>query len=104
MELGDNNEIAMTIAKFCMLLIIGLIILSSVVTNSNVQQNNRVALPFSGQPADGDILTLDDFVFEFDNNGGVVAGHISVTIGATIDDTKINLNAAIQANTNYVVT
>lgn len=98
-----DNGVGMMIVKFCILLIIGLVILSSLVSTNNIDGLNQVSLPFSGQPSDGDTLTFDDHVFEFDNNGGVVAGHISVTIGATVEATKANLRAAVSANTNYVV-
>ena len=68
----------------------------------------RIGLPgtgsvlFNAQPDDADTLTVNDgfqsYIFEFESGGGVAAGNISVTIGATMDDTGANLAAAIMAS------
>lgn len=59
-------------------------------------------LTFSEQPADGDVFQLDSHIFEYDTGDGVANGHIPVTIGTTIVDTKYNLIAAI-ASAGYTV-
>ena len=59
-------------------------------------------IQYSGQPSDGDTLTLAVKVFEFDNNSIVVPGHVAVAIGATADDTFTNLVAAVVASSAHV--
>ncbi len=60
---------------------------------------------FTGQPSDGDTVTLTYadgtgrvVVFEFESGGGVAAGNVSVTIGGSTSDTADNLNTAFLAN------
>ena len=57
---------------------------------------------FSGQPSDGDTVTITDDesvvkVFEFDSGGGVTGDNIAVTIGADAAATAVNLKVAINA-------
>ena len=100
--MNDDNK-ASSIVKFSILLIIGVALLTAVVATNVIPPLNRVSTPFSGQPHDGDTLTLDNHVFEFDNGNGVATGHIPVLIGANVDETKANLRAAISSNTDYTV-
>ena len=62
----------------------------------------RVNITLTGQPADGDTISLSDgintYVFEFDNNSAVTGGNILVTIGSNSLNTMVNLVAAINAN------
>lgn len=51
-----------------------------------------------GSLADGNTVTIGDKVFEWDNNGSVVAGHILVTIGGSGAVCATNLKNAINAN------
>jgi large repetitive protein len=56
---------------------------------------------FTGQPADGDTLTLGDpdgneVVFEFNSGGGVTGNNTAVAIGATSTDTLANLIASVR--------
>jgi hypothetical protein len=99
----ENNEATMMIVKFCLVLIIGVVILSSVVSTDNIQSTKQVSLPFSGQPSSGDTVTLDNHIFEFTSTGSVSSGHIPVMIGANEEATKANFRDAISANSNYVV-
>lgn len=60
----------------------------------------RVAdLTMTGQPADGDIITLvsggKSIVFEFDSNSQFARGRTPITIGATEDDTATALVVAV---------
>jgi hypothetical protein len=103
MELDNDNDIVTIIVRFCLLLIIGIVLLSAIAANNGATSNKQDTFSFSSQPHDGDTITLDNHVFEFDNNGSVEVGHILVTIGTTLDETKANFRAAIQANTNYAV-
>lgn len=56
-------------------------------------------LTFSGQPADTETIVIGDGTntqtFEFDDDSSVTAGNITVTIGATAEDTLDNLVTAI---------
>lgn len=59
---------------------------------------------FTGQPSDGDTVTVTSTVnggsktFEFESGGGVAAGNIAVTIGASTSDTADNLWSTMLAN------
>jgi len=53
---------------------------------------------YSGQPSDGDNLTVNGVVFEFDDNDAVTSGRIAVEIGASADATFASLATAIAAN------
>lgn len=91
---------ATMIVKFCMLLIIGLVIISSIGANS-LSSTNSVTFTFTNIPNDGDTVQLDGHVYEFDNNGSVTAGHIAVTIGATRQATVDNFKTV--AGSSYGV-
>jgi flagellar hook protein FlgE len=52
------------------------------------------SLSFSGQPADGDTVTIGGTTYEFDSGGGVTAGNTAVTIGGTLATTLNNLKTA----------
>ena len=94
---------ALTIAKFCILLIIGIVILTGVTNSSTASSTSSVVMTFTQNPSDGQTITLDSHVFEFDSGDGVVAGHILVTIGANAIETSANFKAAVLANTTYGV-
>lgn len=55
------------------------------------------AIRITAQPADGNTITINGTIFEFDNNASVSGGNISVTIGATLVETIENLALAIEA-------
>jgi hypothetical protein len=93
----------MGIVKIAILIIIGIAMLSLVDTGSTVSGKNAVLADFTGNPVDGDIVVLDDYVFEFDDNGNVSNGNIMVTIGITTSNSKDNLKAVIQNSTTYEV-
>lgn len=59
-------------------------------------------IQYTGQPADGDTLSIGTSVYEFDNNSVVAGGHLPVTIGATDDDTFANLVTEILATSAFV--
>lgn len=54
-------------------------------------------IKITSNPSDGDTVTINGTVFEFDSNASVTGGNISVTIGATYVDTITNLGNAITA-------
>jgi hypothetical protein len=60
-----------------------------------------------GTPLDGDTVTIgdgtDSKVFEFDDNASIT-GDVAVEIGPTDEDTRDNLEAAIEANLNITAT
>ena len=97
----DSSGMAMMIAKFAILLVIGITILNGIGANNLLSSTTSVQIGLAGQPSDGDTLTLDGVVYEFhdtDIPGGVVAEHTQVSIGLTIDATQTNLQAAIAAH------
>jgi flagellar hook protein FlgE len=51
-------------------------------------------LEFTGQPADGDTITIGGTTYEFDSNSSVSAGNTSVAIGTTLPLTISNLATA----------
>jgi len=67
----------------------------------NAVYSNSV-ITFSGNPSDGQTVTLDDgfnsVVFEFDNNASVTGTNTAVTIGGSQAATVANLLAAIQSS------
>jgi hypothetical protein len=89
----ETDATANMIVKFCMLLIIGIFIISAIYTtaSSSTDSTNDVSLYFgvisndNYIPQDGDTITLDNHVFEFANpeDSGVTAGHIRVNIDDT---------------------
>ena len=92
---------AMTIVKFCILLIIGLVILSSIANTNSASSARGASITITQQPNDGDTVQLDEHIYEFDNDGHVGVNHISVAIGTTLDATISNFKVAI--STNYAV-
>jgi flagellar hook protein FlgE len=61
---------------------------------SNQAVYSQGQLEFTGQPADGDVVTIGGTTYEFDSNSSVGAGHTSVAIGATLPLTIGNLATA----------
>lgn len=57
------------------------------------------AITFSGNPADGDTVSINDgvvgYAFEFDSNSSVASGRVRVVIGANAEATATNLVNAI---------
>ena len=63
----------------------------------------NAVLQFTDQNLEGEIINLktdNDYVFEFDDNGSVDSGHISVAVGQSLKETLINLGSAIENNTD----
>jgi hypothetical protein len=53
---------------------------------------------YSGQPADGETVTVGTTTYEFDNNSVVAPGNIVVLIGSTAEDTARNLIGKINTD------
>lgn len=96
MSYQDNGSGAFTA------LLVAQPVASSSISYTGVQAVGSVS--FSGQPSDGDTVTLvssDGSVsvtFEFDTASSVVPGNFRVVVGATATDTATNLRAAIALN------
>jgi hypothetical protein len=88
----------MIIVKFCILLIIGLVILSSIGNMGVLSTTSSTDLTFTDMPHDGDTVKLDNHTYEFDNNGVTVPGNIPVTIGTNLSSTVANFKAVVSAN------
>jgi len=52
-------------------------------------------LNFTGQPADGDTVTIGGTTYEFDSNASVTGGHTAVAIGSSLPLTLTNLATAV---------
>jgi flagellar hook protein FlgE len=52
-------------------------------------------LSFTGQPADGDTVTVGGTTYEFDSNSSVAAGNTAVAIGSTLPLTLANFATAV---------
>jgi hypothetical protein len=61
-------------------------------------RRDRGVITYVGQAEDGDYLTINGVVFEFDTGDGVSQGRVAVDVGADKDTTFANLAAAIAAN------
>jgi len=71
---------------------------------SNIQSVGQpacVELVNTANPADGNTVTINGYVFEFDNNAAVTAGNTSVTIGGSAKLSYDALATAILANANF---
>lgn len=58
---------------------------------------------FTANPDDGDTVTIDGIVYEFDDDASVTGANVSVTIGADRDETSHNLSVAIQGQGQSVL-
>jgi hypothetical protein len=105
--MGDSGVSVYGFVVFGVLLIIGIAMLNNVIS-SNSSGNNSTGfaeyqLNFTQNPIAGQIIMVDNNVFEFSSGGSVAPGCIAVQIGNTTADTVNNLKAAIQNNTAYGV-
>jgi hypothetical protein len=82
--------------------LVGVLIVGNIDTGILQGSAGVAHITFLEQPADGDLFQLDTHIFEYDSNGSVAEGHIPVTIGTTVVDTKNNLLTAI-ASAGYTV-
>ena len=63
------------------------------------------AISYTGlQPNDGDILTIDQVTFEFDTNGSITVGRVSVGLGDVADNTWKNLVGLVNSYVPNVFT
>lgn len=92
-----------SIVRIACLLILGVVVLNAVDQSAASDMTKSVTITLNGNPLDGDTLTLDNNVFEFNNTGTVAAGHIPVTIGGSLEDTRANLASAISSVADYKV-
>ena len=97
-------EIAREFIVFIVLLLMGVVMMSSVLSSAgdtNVLNNYTVNI--TENPEDGSTLTVDSLVFEFDNNSLTNNTNIPVIIASDVNDTTNNLRYAIGDNTGIVV-
>jgi len=93
-----NDEISSgpsSIVKVAAVLLLGVIFLSGLSDGVHSQMVDSITFTFNGQPTDGDTVTISGHVFEFDDDGSVIAGHNVVLIGSTVSDTISNFNTAV---------
>ena len=101
MEIGIEQTTS--IIKVAMLFLMGIIVLSGI--DSGVDHGSyieSITLTMTMNPVDGDTVTIDNNIFEFDIGDGVTAGNIPIQIESTIVDTVLNMKNAIQT-AGYVI-
>jgi hypothetical protein len=104
MGIGDSGVSVYGFVVFCVLLVIGVSMLSNVLQGSaSKSELNSYELNFSTNPSDGQTLTLDNIIYEFDSGNGVSSGHVLVPIATTLEATVDNLRNAIKNNSDYTV-
>jgi hypothetical protein len=59
---------------------------------------------FSNQPADGDTLTINSIVFEFDNDSSTTGGNVAVAIGVDLATTLSTLEGLVESNVSVGAT
>lgn len=99
----ENTLLSGSFVKAAMVLIVGVILLSGFVGGIANNNPKSATITLTEIPTDGNTITLGGHIFEFDSDGSVSPGHVSVTIGNTLYDTCANLRAAIAANTDYTL-
>ena len=102
--MDESSSMATTIMKFCILLMVCVIILINIDLSAapQAQADEHTSITLSDQPSDGDTLTIGNEVYEFDTGNGVITGHIAVLIGATKTETTNNLVTVINTNSQLV--
>jgi hypothetical protein len=103
MGVEENGDAASILLKACAVFLIGVLILSGIVSENVTGDTHSARISLTDNPVDGDIITINTIVFEFDSGDGVVAGHIPVSIGATLAETTENLNSALESNTDFII-
>ena len=83
-----------TLVKLAGALLIGVMILGGIISGTANAQDHSYIFSFTENPHDGDIIQLNNHVFEFDTGDGVSDGHILVAIGATLADSVENWKTA----------
>ena len=59
-----------------------------------------ITFPSSTNPADGDLLRVGGYTYEFDNNLSYTAGNMVIPLGGTFADTFSNIKTELQQNPN----
>ena len=89
------------LVKAAGIFIIGVIILGGFAGAVQNDNPRSATITLTQIPQAGDTITLGSHTFEFVNSGAVGAGHIPVTIGATLIETKSNFMTVVQENTDF---
>ena len=93
-ESFELNGFVKTAAVF----LLGVLLLAGFATGISNANPKTATITLTDIPHDGDTVTLDAHVFEFDNGDGVASGNIPVHIGATLYETGNTFRDAIKAN------
>jgi hypothetical protein len=89
----EDEAVPVLITDFTALKNRNLFPFSEVVERSGIRAKGTIQ--YSGQPNDGDTITIGVNVYEFDNDSVVASGHVPITIEATPAGTFQNLVDAI---------
>jgi hypothetical protein len=91
----EGMDITKTIIKFALVLLIGVVLLQAIDNTTNTSSGK--SLIFSSNPTDGQTISVDGAIYEFDSGDGVTSGHIPVNIGYTQRATLHNLAVALRS-------
>jgi hypothetical protein len=94
MDVDDQYGAVVQLGKVALVMAIGVIILSGLSAGNN--SHDSVNMTLTKIPSDGETISLNYHVFEFDSGDGVAAGNIPVQIANTVSETGLNLRSAIQ--------
>lgn len=92
---GYDIHHTIDIVRISAILLIGVIILFGINSNTRSQIIDSVTFTFLDNPADGDTISLGDITYEFDSGDGVTNGHILVAIGFTVSETVENFKTVV---------
>jgi hypothetical protein len=87
-----ETNIPMTIIKVAMLLLIGVMILVGIDSGSATHSS---IITLSENPVDGETITVNGVVYEFDDGDGVASGNTAVQIAYTPALTSANLQRSL---------
>jgi hypothetical protein len=90
-----------TLVKAAAVFLLGLMILGGFAGAVQNDNPKSATITLTQIPSDGDTITLGAHIFEFSHDGAVTSGHIPVTIGATLIETKANFMTAVSSNTDF---
>ncbi|AKB78052.1 hypothetical protein MSHOH_1569 [Methanosarcina horonobensis HB-1 = JCM 15518] len=85
------GKTAVSLIRVAVIMIIGVTIFAAVPDTTSSMAAGGVTIHITENPLDGDIITLEDDVFEFDFGDGVANGHIPVQIAGTAQGIANNL-------------
>lgn len=100
--MGFDIGYAPSVVKVATLFLLGIVVLSGIDSGTNDSGIKSILITMTENPTDGELMQLDNNIFEFDIGDGVGTNHIPVDIAATLAITQSNLETAIQT-AGYII-